>query len=348
MTGAEQGTDPVAVLAGQLLDTSIDAVVPVRRGRNSRVYRIAAGAVSCALKLYPTPGEDARDRLGTEIEALRLMQRFGIGNVPRVIVADRARHCALLSWIDGTAVATLADADIDAAADFLAALHAMRGDPVGRAFGRPASEACLCGLDVDWQIRRRLDVLRAQCGREADLARFLEATFVPAFEMVTARARAELTDAGLDFAKPLPQDKQSLVPSDFGFHNSLRCPDGTIAFLDFEYFGWDDPVKLTADVLLHPGTPLSPRHRARLRAAALAIYGESADADFAARLTALYPLFGLRWVLILLNEFLPERWRQRVAAGEPESWVDAKARQLAHAHEMFARIAPIEEHVAHG
>ena len=76
-------------------------------------------------------------------------------------------------------------------------------------------------------------------------------------------------------------------------------------------------------------------HRDRFRRAALAIYG--GDASFGARLEALYPLFGLRWALILLNEFLPDRWRLRVAAGETESWAQAKTRQLARARELVAR-----------
>ena len=76
--------------------------------------------------------------------------------------------------------------------------------------------------------------------------------------------------AGLDFAAELPQEWRSLVPSDFGFHNSLRRADGTLAFVDFEYFGWDDPVKLTADILLHPGQAARPPQRRRFRAAARA------------------------------------------------------------------------------
>jgi len=46
------------------------------------------------------------------------------------------------------------------------------------------------------------------------------------------------------------------------------------------------------------------------------------------RLEAFHPLFGLRWVLILLNEFHPERWRKRVLAGDRNSWREAKERQL--------------------
>jgi hypothetical protein len=47
----------------------------------------------------------------------------------------------------------------------------------------------------------------------------------------------------------------------------------------------------------------------------------------------------LRWVLILLNEFIPERWRARALAGGGESWSGVKTRQLAHAKEFFASLS---------
>ena len=112
------------------------------------------------------------------------------------------------------------------------------------------------------------------------------------------------------------------MPSDFGFHNALRDESGRLTFIDFEYFGWDDPVKLTADVMLHPGTPVATELRSRFRIAAEKLYGD--DPDFAVRLAAFHPLFGLRWVLILLNEFHPERWRGRVLAGASDGWAEAK------------------------
>ena len=75
----------------------------------------------------------------------------------------------------------------------------------------------------------------------------------------------------------------------------------------------------------------------RFRQAATRLYG--GDPAFADRLSAYLPLFGLRWVLILLNEFIPERWQRRVLAGETGSWSDVKARQLAHARAFLAALA---------
>jgi hypothetical protein len=345
-TPAEQmaADDAALALARDLVGGPVAAMTPLRGGRNARVFRVAAGADVFALKLFPPP-IDGRDRLATEIEALRLMQGCGIADVARVVATDPARHGALLSWLDGTPVAAPCDADIDAAADFLAALHVASTSAAGRAFHRPAAEACLSGREVERQINARRAALLARGDTEPALARFLHDAFAPALAALLARAERAFTAAGLDFATPLPQERQRLVPADFGFHNCLRGADGRLKFVDFEYFGWDDPVKLTADILHHPGTPLAAPQAARLRAAALRIYGD--DPAFAPRLAALYPLFGLRWALILLNEFLPERWRGRVEAGETEAWPHAKARQLARADVLVARLAPIAE-AAHG
>jgi len=343
-TAAERDASAMMTLAQALLGGPVDAIAPVRGGRNSRVFRVTARGETFALKLYAPPDSDGRDRLAAEVDALALMRACGIANVAGVVATDPARHGALLTWLDGEPVTAPGDADIDAAAEFLAALHALRASAVRRAFRRTAAEACLSGREVERQVRARLAALLA-LDSEPALARSLRDAFAPAFASLLARAERAYAAAGLDFATPLPQEEQSLVPADFGFHNALRGANGRLRFLDFEYFGWDDPVKLTADMLHHPGTPLGAPQAGRLRAAALRIYGD--DQAFALRLDALYPLFGLRWVLILLNEFLPARWRQRVAAGETDAWADAKARQLARAHDMLARLAPLPE-AAHG
>ncbi len=103
------------------------------------------------------------------------------------------------------------------------------------------------------QIEQRLIKLRNVIRPEKELIDFLEYSFTSRFANWSASARLLAAEAGLDFNGELPQEWRSLVPSDFGFHNSLRRNDGSLAFVDFEYFGWDDPVKMTADILLHPG-----------------------------------------------------------------------------------------------
>jgi hypothetical protein len=332
--------DAALARARDVAQALIGQAVAVRhhqaRGGNSRIYRVDCGEQAYALKQYPAREDDPRDRLTTEVGALRLMEHYQVEGVPRVVGVDRDRGYALLSWIEGAEVAELTDADIDAAVAFLASVHALRETPW--AAEQPlASEACLSGEEIERQLSERLARLQGIAATEYDLIDFLEHSFMPERDVLVAKAKANMAAAGLDFAAELPQEQRSLVPSDFGFHNSLRRLDGSLAFVDFEYFGWDDPVKLVADVLLHPGWPLPLPQRRRFRQSALQLYGD--DSVFAARLAGLLPLFGLRWVLILLNEFIPQRWRRRVLAGPTESWNDAKRRQLAHAREFLGTLS---------
>jgi hypothetical protein len=332
--GLAQATDIACALVGGGA-AALDRIVG--GGHNSRIWRVQSATGVFALKQYPPRGNDGRDRLSTEVGALRLLERHRIGTVPRVVGVDDQRGYALLSWIDGSDVADIGDDDIDAAVEFLGAVHNLRTRPCAAA--QPlAAEACLSGREIQRQVEERLARLRSLSPREDALIDFLEHTFAPEFAHWLAPARELAADGGFDFDDELPRERRSLVPSDFGFHNSLRRSDGSLAFIDFEYFGWDDPMKMTADILLHPGRPLPPVQRARFRRAATGLYGGD-DPTFARRLSAYLPLVACRWVLILLNEFIPELWRRRTLAGEQGSWDAAKARQLDRARE-FLRASP--------
>src|SRR4051812_14558711 len=305
-------------------------------GRNSRIYRVDCGTRNFALKQYPSRQADTRDRLGTEVGALTLMERCNVSDVPRVIGVDRNHGYALLTWIDGAAVREVTDADVDAAIAFLGAIHALRGTPWA-AEQPAAAEACLSGAEIRRQIDARMALLRL-LSDEPELTDFVDGFCEPAFARQVANAVAALEDAGVDFGAELPQEWRSLVPADFGFHNSLRRGDGSLAFVDFEYFGWDDPVKLTADILLHPGRPLESSQRRHFRRAAARLYGE--DNTFERRLAAYLPLFGLRWALILLNEFIPERWQRRGLARGASSWEEAQAAAPQHDPQVSAAPVP--------
>jgi hypothetical protein len=327
----------MAAAARALLGGPVDAVEQVRgQGRNSGVYRIRSGGTSYALKQYPPRRPGERDRAAIELAALRFMRDHGIGSVPRPFAADPERGCALIEWIDGAAVTAPTDADISAAAAFLAAIHRLREGSAARA-QPPAAEACLSAAEIVVQIERRLARLAAPAAEEPALAALLDDAVRPLLGRITGWAAAGYAANGLSFERPVATSARTLCPSDFGLHNALRRRSGELVFLDFDDFGWDDPVKLTSDFLLHPGMQLSASLKQQFVTAASAIY--QSDAFFGVRLATLYPLFSLRWCLILLNEFLPERWAYRINAGEEADWDLLKQRQLDRAREWVQSLA---------
>jgi thiamine kinase-like enzyme len=119
-----------------------------------------------------------------------------------------------------------------------------------------------------------------------------------------------------------------------GAHNALRDADGRLWFLDFEYFGWDDPLTSIANFVMHPGMQLSLRQRELYRDRLLEHFRRHRERE---RLTALMPLYALRWCAIILGELLPERWRHRVESNpEFRDWDKVRHAQIAKARAVIA------------
>ena len=145
----------------------------------------------------------------------------------------------------------------------------------------------------------------------------------------------------------LAQEFRTLSPSDFGFHNVLREADGKVVFLDFEYFGWDDPVKLVSDFLWHPAMNIAEDLKVRFVQRMNVVFGN--DPCFQARLKAVFPLFGLKWCLILLNEFIPTESERRDFSRSPiRNKTTVRLEQLAKARSLSRKIRQMYKDFPYG
>ncbi len=344
--------ETAAAIARHLLASDRITVQRVQGGGNNRVYRVqTVGAADRALKLYAPPGtnrEDALGRLQREYGGLAFLAPHLPGRVPAAIAVDWDNLAAIYDWVEGSRPALTAPEerrpqDIRAVTAFIADLKHLSlkhlslrhlSNPAQQAestFDKTAREACLSAQELLRQVHSRIENLSAITGEPA-LQQMLAEEMRPIFDLAAERLESWYAAAGLAPDQDLDAGRRILSPSDFGFHNALRRPDGGLTFIDFEYFGWDDPVKLLADVLWHPAMRLSEDERGHFLTTCLTAL-EPEDPDLPGRLQAQFPLYGLRWAAILLNEFFPERWQRRVFAGaadpSPDAWQAAKQRQLA-------------------
>ena len=101
-------------------------------------------------------------------------------------------------------------------------------------------------------------------------------------------------------------------PGDFGFHNAIRTPWG-IKFFDFEFSGWDDPVKTVVDFDLQPRVPLSSR--VRVLGNSLPQLGKG----LAERYDVLFPILKLKWTCIILSVLNPDRYAQITALDDGQA-----------------------------
>lgn len=305
-----------------LLGGRPDAARRVGNGRNGRVYRVRRGADEFAAKLYFGPTADGRSRVDVEFSALKFLRTLGLTCVPEPLKADPARRAALYSFAGGEPVeaSAVTARDVSELLAFVRELRRCAAAP--EATSQPtAAEAFFTASGLIGNVRARLSVLQTQNGSGPvyeDFRRFLAQSFVPALEDFAAKAEA----AGLG---ELDGSRRILSPSDFGFHNVLRAPDGRLTFVDFEYFGWDDPAKTWSDARLHPRMRLAPERRRELLDGLAEIF--SSDSRWARRVEALYPLFALKWCMILLNEFRPDQIERRRYVDRDPQKIDAIQRQ---------------------
>jgi hypothetical protein len=287
-----------------------------------------------ALKHYPA---DGRDRLGQEYDALSFLARHGITSTPRPIAKDADAFCALYQWFDGeAAVLCPQDDDADQLADFLIELQKLR-NAEGAQILRNASASIFSPEAAIAQYEQRLDGLRHVSQDQPELRAFVEGSLVPSTAIAIGQLRRRYAELGRDPAADLAPAHRALSPSDFGLHNALRPNDGRLRFIDFEYFGWDDPVKLLSDTAIHPGSDLPEAGANRLIERLSRAFAAGDDA-FAIRRDVLYPVFGAIWCLIVLNAYLPESRSRRALAAQGGDLTVRLAGQLDKARRLHQTI----------
>ena len=331
-----------------VIGTALVAQEPVEGGKNSQVYRVtAADGASYAVKHYRGTTADGRDPLLNEYSSLTFLRQKGLDCISNPVVMDRSNGCAVYEFVCGVKVpsAQVTEADIDQASQFLLQLRRIASFP-DAANLPPAAEACFTVQAIFDNLDARLGrltSLETTSTQEATLHQFLEGDLIPAIHEITQWCRKRCAEEGKSIISELNQRDRTLSPSDFGFHNCVKQDDGRLVFLDFEYFGWDDPAKMVSDFLLHPAMDLN--HSLKGRFVANVLLGMDDNQSLGRRIPTVYPLYGLKWCLILLNEFLPEKlFRRGIADADEAGKTCRQEEQLEKAQGMLNTVRNTYEH----
>ena len=279
---------------------------------NSAIYKLhLSNSTKSALKIYPEISY--HDRLKSEFKCTEIFKELNIKNVQRPVSFDSRLDVASYEWINGDRVSTYGDKELKSALAFLKTLHKNSNAKQFTNFPM-AADACPRGLDIEMQIQRRLLQFDLLSAKYSELEQFLKYEFKPLFKEIISWSKASWPSSP-SYIESIHKDKLILSPSDFGFHNSLRSQNGNLIFHDFEYFGWDDPVKLISDFSHHAAMDLSKELEQIWFLEVSEIYGK----HLIERLSAAWPMYGLNWCLIMLNEFKDEVWSRRCAADKSKS-----------------------------
>lgn len=303
-------------IVSDMFGADIDTSVRVGGGANSRVFKCGVQDKAYIVKFYFCDQSLQRNRLNTEFNAFDQLHKADITLVPEVIARNDDQRCGIYEYIEGMSArdTEITDKDIAAVVDLLKVIDERKAILKQFKFGA-ASEACF-SLDhifenLDWRLQRfsENDVeLKANC-----LYTFLNEEYVPMLKVLKRWCSDKYAAMRVDTNDTLLMQQRVLSPSDFGFHNAIKQKNGRLKFFDFEYFGWDDPVKMISDFVLHPAMTLSDDHK---RLYVKQMLGAFEDYPLLRkRLKVLFPCFAMKWTLIFLNEFIRNDYERRGFAG---------------------------------
>ena len=287
--------------------------------------RALSGAFNCSVfkavtdkgnkylvKEYHMKNNDNRDRLATEYGGLSFLWNNGIRNIPRPISADKRKDIAVYSFVDGKKVRgnDIKLNDIRSAAKILGAMRRLSSRK--HAAEQPiASEACFSiqsYIDIVGKRMKRLKLVKRGVPASKEMLRFVRTELEPFFIKVKKFIAQNSTRTELD--RKLTGKEKFLSPSDVGFHNILKGKNGRLFFIDFEYYGWDDPAKTISDFFLQPDSPTPLKFRRDFFDKVSGYFGQ--DRRLARRLPLVYAVLSVKWCQIMLNVFLGENIRDRI------------------------------------
>ncbi len=272
---------------------SVKKIERVSGGGNSKVFKVTCNNAVYAMKLYPEmQNGDWRNRQKTEESACSFLLRQKI-KAPKVFASDFRFNACIFDWVGGEKINAPTDDDLKAALQFLLELDAKKSEAIDLI--GDASEACFSPQELIDQVDYRIQILLAR--KNKYLSNFLADEVLHVYEIAKRIILLGVSKACLD--QRIDEGLKVLSPSDFGFHNAIRQNMRDVMFIDFEYFGFDDPAKLICDFLWHPGMNLSEKMKREWVLGALKIYNN--DKSLHKRVSYLWAMYGVRWILIILK-----------------------------------------------
>ncbi len=349
MTQAEHQKDTISRLLLQAgLNNGAFEVSSAESGGNNRVWIIAAAGNRYVVKWYVPGLEGSRDRMGAEWAFLQYAKARNIGCVPRPLACDPAHNVALHSVVEGKRLTPgdIGDDGVDQAAEFLCALNR---DEAGQPVHLMKPELPVAS-EAAFSVAAHFTILDGRIARLEHINETDEATIAARRLVVDLKRdwdeiRQKICDSldgiGVSLTEELSPEERCISPSDFGFHNALLSDNGDYAFIDFEYAGWDDPAKVVGDFFFQPAVPVPAQYYERFADKVLAIVPNVEAAR--KRADILCPLFGLKWVCIMLNVFIPQWIDKRPMMTSTENLETIRYRQLNKAVQALNNLHSIVE-----
>ena len=271
----------------------------IRKGRNNKVFLFKKKKEKIIIKKYKSIFSTKYSRFLTEKTFLEFLKKKKIYNVPKVICFDKKKKISYLTFIDGKPVKRVKKNHLISCPNFLKKINF--NTTYNNFKFQNASDAC---LNIDDHVKTcqvRISKLFKKYKNNNNVDKkilfFLKNEIIPSFKTINIEVNKKFSK--VEMKKKLNKNNLILSPSDFGFHNIIYNKNN-LFFIDFEYAGWDDPLKLICDFFLNPDYSISKVDKIFFLNKFIHIFGKKLlNIDI---LRLILKFHFLKWVCVILNQ----------------------------------------------
>jgi len=302
----------------------------IQAGSNNKLYCIETNKNSLLAKVYH---QDDRQRLQREFQAICFFNKLRLAHTPRAFFKNDTLQYAIYSYEEGFTknARELTPQDIENMAIFIATIHNIQPEQVKENF-QSAIMACFSLEDYINNIKFRLGKFTDYISEKnayPQIVHFSKKTNIPVLiETLVSDSIENIPQK--EIAINLATEFRRLSPVDFGPHNMIFKENGDITFVDFEYFGWDDPARLIGDFMNHDQTSGVSDANKKLF---INIYRNhvTLPQESLSRIEIVTKLITVEWLAIILFSLTPEKIRARQFADKDfnlDSYIEGQIKKF--------------------
>ena len=298
----------------------------IRYGCNSSTFCIIDRNDKFLLKFYRNEKFN-RIRLKRELIFLEFLNSFSFKNTPNLITYNEEYNWILMSWINGAKIKNVNKKIVEKLLFFLSDIQKFKNKKLSNKFIN-AAEACFSLQDHFLLIKKRMQKIEKIFDSEESLSCKQNNAMLNLYRKIDEKYLLSLNMAKDKFSHDsykaiIKLDYRIISPSDIGFHNCLLL-NNELYFIDFEYAGWDDPLKLICDLVLQPDYSIPKVYLGLIRNL---INKLNLVPDWQLRLEIMLEIYTIKWVCIILNPLLTRNLDEDKSI-DPEFYIDKASNYL--------------------
>ena len=304
---------------------AINKISVVKSGKNSKIYKISTDKKKIILKSYYGK---KKIRIKKEFQFYKYLNQINIKNVVTPIAFDFKNNFLALPYIVGKKIHNIQNKHIIQFSNFINKINQknIHSKIIGLAIegiNDRKNHIIICENRIN-----KLKLVKKGGLVQKEFHLFLNKKIIPTFKAL----KDKINSKKIFYQTKYKLYKKDMIisPSDLGFHNAIESKK-KIFFFDFEYGGYDDPVKLICDFYCQPNQKVSLKQKEKFKERIIKKYKNYKELDYL--ISVLLPIYQLKWCCIILNEFIPSKQIIRKYAGQLKN--DALQSQLIKAKNYF-------------